>query len=977
MKNIVGFWVLLLAFTQTALAQVDTSYVYNINMPYGTLDIRIAKSPTRYYYVQENKTFSFRESAPGVPTETFVDMTSWDSNPYTQGNLREKNGSNDTFLMNYRLLFPNGYNPDYADGYPMIVMMHGAGERANCWDNSCYWADRNYKPTTNTPAAPTTSTHQLLNNDNNLLHGGQIHLDARNLAGSRLPNDPTMPGKAFPGFILFPQNLNGWDVNSSQDAIRLIRLISKKYNIDENRIYVHGLSNGGYGTYEVIKRAPWLFAAALPMSAIADAGVTSSPVLKDIANIPMWLFQGGIDTNPLPSKTRSYLRKIKEAGMTVRYTEYSNLGHGVWNTAYAEPDFFSWIRSKNKSNIHVFADIAAICLTTNQGVRMELAKGFLAYQWEYNGVIISGADSATFVANTPGVYRARFSRISANPSESQWNRWSDPVTVTESNPAQAQVTQTGTLLLKDLNNYNNAHLHAVGEFAHYYWYKDGTLVDLTGTQDDTTQHPIFKQGTCTNLPACTGNGVYTLVTAGFDNCPSPPSEGKYVFFNNQAPINISAPATFTGASTSPSSISLNWMDASSNEDGFEIWRRKITGPTTYTTWSMSALTDANITSFVDTGLEPSSTYQYKIRAVSKTGRSNNTPSASNQFLTVTTQVDTTPPSVPQNLTATATAIKEITLSWQASTDDTGIRYYMIFFDDDTVQTTTAVSTYQLSNLDLNVVYNFTVKAVDLGGNISEASNNATANTYVSGLYYKHSTGSWSDLDAIDWSIAEFRGKVNNFTLAPRTQEDYFNFEFDGYLYISNSGTYQFRTTSDDGSRLTLNNTVIVDNDGLHGNVTVTSTNQTLSTGPQMINIKFFEAQGGQTLTVQYFGPDTGNKWVTVPDAALKSGTPPSAPAFAAARTASNVNTLSADVYPNPAYPSETLSLQFKSDDQMPVKIQIMNMMGRSFYENIFEASELTRGEAIIESRQRFVKGIYMVLINQGNHTVMKRLVIKD
>jgi hypothetical protein len=98
------------------------------------LDIRIAKSATRYYYLEENKTFSFRESSPGIRTNTYRDMTSWDSQPYSQGHLRERNGSSDNFVMNYRLLFPSNYNASYAEGYPLIVIMHGAGERANCWE---------------------------------------------------------------------------------------------------------------------------------------------------------------------------------------------------------------------------------------------------------------------------------------------------------------------------------------------------------------------------------------------------------------------------------------------------------------------------------------------------------------------------------------------------------------------------------------------------------------------------------------------------------------------------------------------------------------------------------------------------------------------------------------------------------------------------------------------------------------------------
>ena len=442
-----------------ASGQVDTSYIYNTTTPFGTLDIRLAKSATRYYYLQENKTFSFRESAPGVKTNTYRDMTSWDSSPYSQGNLREKNGTADYFIMNYRLLFPVNYDPAYADGYPLIVMMHGAGERGNCWDANCYWADRSYKPLTNTPAAPTTVDHQLLNNDHNLTHGGSPHLTARNLAGGKLPNDPSLAPRAFPGFVLFAQNLNGWDINAVQDAIRLIRLVTKKYKIDQNKIYVHGLSNGGSGTYEIIKRAPWLFAAGLPMSSPSDAAIISKGLIPRIAHIPIWTFQGGRDTSPPPSRTQGYVNAFRNAGMSVRYTLYPNLAHGTWNTAYAEPDFFSWMLSKNKTNLHVFYDIPKICLTNGVGAKLGLSPGFRAYQWERNGVVINGATSNEYTANTPGVYRARFSR-KPNPSEGDWNAWSEPVTVSESNPPTPPITAIGTQFMRGPDNnafYNNVY----------------------------------------------------------------------------------------------------------------------------------------------------------------------------------------------------------------------------------------------------------------------------------------------------------------------------------------------------------------------------------------------------------------------------------------------------------------------------------------------------------------------------------------
>jgi hypothetical protein len=972
LKKIVGLWGFSILLFQTAFGQVDTTYLYRTGMPYGTLDIRIAKSSTRYYYLEEGKTFSFRESSPGVKTNSYRDMTTWDSAPYTQGNLREKNGNSNAFIMNYRLLFPLGYNPSIADGYPLIVMIHGLGERGNCWDNNCHWGDRSWKPSSNTPAAPTTTSHELLNNDHNLLHGGNIHLQMRNSAGTKLPNDPTLPDRSFPGFVLFPQNLNGWDANQAQDVIRMIRLAVKKYKIDPNRIYIHGLSNGGAAVYDIVKRAPWLFSAAAPMSAVSDGGITTSGMTSKVATVPFWIFQGGQDGNPTPSKTNGYIKKFKEAGWSVRYSLYEQIGHGTWNTAFNEPDFFSWLRSKNKADIHVFADNPTLCQTTGQGVKLEVSEGFLAYQWERNGSIIPGATSAAYTATQAGTYRARFSRISTSPGESQWNPWSDPVTVTTSNPAQAQAAQLGTVVLKDLNNYAYAHLYSVQPADHYYWYKDGVLVNLSGSVDDTVRYARFSAGDC-STGNCAGNGAYTLVTASYNNCPSPPSIAKNIFFNNQAPINITAPPTFTSTSTTEAKTTLQWTDGSSNEGGFEIWRRKKTGTTTYTKWTMSALTAANVTTYTDLGLEPSSTYQYKIRGVSSTGRSNYTPLSSSQYLTVVTAADVVNPTTPLSLTATATGIKEVTLTWEGSIDNTGIREYVITYGSTSVATGSNKVTHKLTGLALNENFTFTVKAKDLGGNLSAASNTATANTYVSGLYYKHTTGAFSDIDLIDWNFVEFTGKVETFSLTPRTQDDYFNFQYEGYLYIDTPGTYEFQTTSDDGSRLKLDTTILVDNDGKHGTRTITSAPTTLASGPHEINVKYFEDTGGQNLTVKYKGPDSGNAWVTIPTSALRSGNQ----STSIASTTSSVESMVASIFPNPMTETEEMSVQVTTEDNLqPVHVTLINLTGQPFFEKTYSSGELNEGQQVVPT-QKLQKGMYIMVIKQGDKTVRERVIIRD
>ena len=436
MKKAFTIGVFCLGATSLCLAQVKSNYQYSTTMPYGTLDIRTRITSTDYYYLQENKTFSFRESSPGVKTDKYLDMTSWESNPYTQGNLRRKTGTADKFIMNYRLLKPNGYNSAYNPGYPMIVHLHGAVERANCYYNNCYHATPAYTVAANSPAAPKTATHRLLNNDHNLNVGGKQYLDARNLAGTRLPNDPAMPARAFPGFVLVPQMFNIWDSLQVQDMIRMVRLVAEKYKIDQDRIYVQGLSIGGYAVYEALKRGSWLFAAGLPMSAVWDANIFKQNQQGRVAHIPVWTFQGGKDTYPTPAYTNTLVNNLKKAGAVVRVTTYATLGHVVWNSAYGTADYFSWMLKQSKSNIHAHSGNTVIDKSKNQYPKLMLAEGFLAYQWEKDGVIQSNK-THLFTATVPGKYRARFSRKSTAPTEAQWNRWSNPVTITQVGTAAA------------------------------------------------------------------------------------------------------------------------------------------------------------------------------------------------------------------------------------------------------------------------------------------------------------------------------------------------------------------------------------------------------------------------------------------------------------------------------------------------------------------------------------------------------------
>jgi hypothetical protein len=523
--------------------------------------------------------------------------------------------------------------------------------------------------------------------------------------------------------------------------------------------------------------------------------------------------------------------------------------------------------------------------------------------------------------------------------------------------------------------YNTVYLKSASTNDKYYWYRNGVLINVPNTSLDDTTRTLTVYSTSSST-----NGAFTLVTKGFDNCPTPPSDPVNLFFNNSAPTISSSnlPTNFAGTALSNKEVQLTWVDKSAIETNYEIWRRK---PGDF--FRLAGLAPANATSFIDTGLEPSVAYDYKIRVLTETSKSNYVPSNTlTTNLVVTTLGDNTAPTEPTNLAVTGNTVNSISLSWSAATDDTGIRRYVVTYNGSTVATPNAATSYTIQGLPMNTAFSITVQAEDLGGNLSAPSSSVVGATYMTGLIYGHSTGAWTDLDQITvWNSPEYTGTVPNFTLAPRTQEDFFNFEYSGFIYINNAGTYQFRTTSDDGSRLALNDVVILDNDGLHGNVTVTSPNQELGSGPQAINVKYFEYTGGQSLTVEYRGPDTFFFWTTIPNSALKSGAAP--PVVGA--SISNVivmnetqkadELISVNIFPNP---SSQDNIQVKVDTKIdgPVDVKMVDMMGRPYYRNTFTRDQIRAG-AKINPNSSLINGMYVLIVNQGTATVKQKILIKN
>lgn len=139
---------------------------------------------------------------------------------------------------------------------------------------------------------------------------------------------------------------------------------------------------------------------------------------------------------------------------------------------------------------------------------------------------------------------------------------------------------------------------------------------------------------------------------------------------------------------------------------------------------------------------------------------------------------------------------------------------------------------------------------------------------LAGLQYEYFHGNWDALPNFDALTPIATGSLPNFSLGPKTRNDYYGFRFTGRIQIPTAGTYTFYTRSDDGSQLFIDGALLVNNDGLHGALERQGS-RTLSAGTHDIVVTFFEKMGGDSLLVSYAGPGLAKQ--PIPTSALSPG----------------------------------------------------------------------------------------------------------
>ncbi len=201
--------------------------------------------------------------------------------------------------LNYLLFLPKDYASDPEKKFPMILFLHGAGERGD--------------------------DLQLLK-----LHGIPKIVEK---------------DENFPFIAVSPQcPSESWWTMELEALEALLKDIIKRYNVDVDRIYLTGLSMGGYGTWSLAIRNPNVFAAIAPICGGGDPKKVCA-----IKDVPAWVFHGAKDEIVPLKQSENMVKALKECGGNVQFTVYPEAGHDSWTETYNNPELYEWFLKHSRS----------------------------------------------------------------------------------------------------------------------------------------------------------------------------------------------------------------------------------------------------------------------------------------------------------------------------------------------------------------------------------------------------------------------------------------------------------------------------------------------------------------------------------------------------------------------------------------------------------------------------------------------------
>jgi len=175
------------------------------------------------------------------------------------------------------------------------------------------------------------------------LHGSGERGDDLELVKVHGPPKLIAAGKDFPFIVVSPQcpKDRRWE---PIELVALLDDIAEKHTVDGDRIYVTGLSMGGFGTWQLASYAPDRLAAIAPI-----CGGGEKYWAKQFAHLPVWAFHGAKDTGVPLERSQFMVDELKKNGGNPRLTIYPEAGHDSWTETYNNPELYEWLLEQRRS----------------------------------------------------------------------------------------------------------------------------------------------------------------------------------------------------------------------------------------------------------------------------------------------------------------------------------------------------------------------------------------------------------------------------------------------------------------------------------------------------------------------------------------------------------------------------------------------------------------------------------------------------
>lgn len=260
----------------------------------------------------------------------------------------------DQLKRDYFVYLPRGYKTQADKKWPVILFLHGNGERGNGLDELDYVIS--HGPLYEAWIQKKDLPFIIISPQLHMFTMGKVPYIA-NRTRAKIPLRLAEGAPAYEPFFATPQPMEagedikdmsavapllpvGWE-QVEQDLLGLISHVQKSYRTDTRRLYLTGLSYGGFGTWFMASRHPELFAAAVPVVGWGHPDLMA-PIAK--ASLPVWAFAGGRDTAVQKKFFYAGINKLEASGDSeVRFTVHEDLGHDAWKRIYASKDLYDWL----------------------------------------------------------------------------------------------------------------------------------------------------------------------------------------------------------------------------------------------------------------------------------------------------------------------------------------------------------------------------------------------------------------------------------------------------------------------------------------------------------------------------------------------------------------------------------------------------------------------------------------------------------